>query len=369
MRTLKCYDGAQEVEMMSTPVPLLLEAETRALLDRIVASPTAQVRQVLRARIVLLAAAGWSNPRIAAELRCNLNTARLWRNRFLAQGLAGLRDVPGRGRKPQIVGEREAAIVAATLTPPEHSTHWSARRLAAKLQVSKSAVHRVWQTYGLQPHREKSFKFSRDPLLVEKVLDVIGLYLNPPDHALVLCVDEKSQIQALERTQPTLPLGPGKPACRTHDYLRHGTASLFAALTYPQGEVLGACAARHRHQEFLSFLRLIDRTYPTGEIHLILDNYGTHKHEQVQRWFARRPRYQLHFTPTSASWLNLVELFFSILTRQRVRRGSFTSLQALYKALHDYLRDWNEHPQPFSWTKTPEQILAPYNIAISGTEH
>ena len=214
---------------MSTPVPILLDERTRATLGQTVAAPTAQVRQVLRARIVLLAAAGQSNPQIAAALRCNINTVRLWRNRFATLGLAGLQEMPGRGRKPQIVGEREAAIVAATLTPPEHGTHWSARRLARKVKVSKSAVHRVWQDYGLQPHRQKTFKFSRDPLLVEKVIDVIGLYLNPPDNALVLCVDEKSQLQALERTQPALPLGPGQTACRTHDYTRHGTASLFAA--------------------------------------------------------------------------------------------------------------------------------------------
>lgn len=354
---------------MSTPVPIVLEPQTRAALDRIVGAPTSQVRQVLRARIVLLAAEGRPNGAVAAELGCNVNTVRLWRNRFVAQGLRGLQDAAGRGRKPVIVGVREAEIVSATLTPPDQSTHWSARRLAAKLKVSKSTVHRVWQAHRLQPHREKTFKFSRDPLLVEKVLDLIGLYLNPPEKALVLCVDEKSQIQALERTQLALPLAPGKTACRTHDYTRHGTATLFAALSYPQGDVMGTCAARHRHQEFLDFLRLIDRTYPTGELHLVLDNYGTHKHDRVQRWFAKRPRYHLHFTPTSASWMNLVELFFSILTRQRVRRGSFTSVQALYKALHGYLQDWNQHPTPFSWVKTPEQVLAPYNLAISGTEH
>ena len=354
---------------MSTPVPVLLDTATRAELERVVAAPTSQVRQVRRARIVVLAAEGKPNDEIAAELGCNVNTARLWRNRFVAQGLAGLQDAPGRGRKPVIVGVREAGIVSATLTPPDNATHWSARRLAAKLKVSKSAVHRVWRTYGLQPHRQKTFKFSRDPLLVEKVLDIIGLYLNPPEKALVLCVDEKSQIQALERTQLALPLGPGKTACRTHDYTRHGTATLFAALAYPQAEVVGTCAARHRHQEFLAFLRLIDRAYPATEIHLVLDNYGTHTHEQVERWFAQRRRYHLHFTPTSASWMNLVELFFSILTRQRVRRGSFTGVQALYKALHAYLRDWNEHPTPFSWVKTPQQVLSQYDIAISGTEH
>lgn len=354
---------------MSTPVPVLLDAESRAALNKVAAAPTSQVRQVERARIVLLAADGKSNSQIAAIVGCNVNTARLWRNRFLAQGLAGLQDAPGRGRKPTIVGEREAEIVAATLTAPDNATHWSVRRLAAKVKVSKSAVHRVWQEYGLQPHRERTFKFSRDPLLVEKVLDIIGLYLDPPEKALVLCVDEKSQIQALERTQLALPLAPGRTACRTHDYTRHGTATLFAALSYPQAKVVGTCARRHRHQEFLAFLRLIDRTYPTGEVHLVLDNYCTHKHAKVQAWFAKRPRYHLHFTPTAASWMNMAELFFSILTRQRVRRGSFTSVQALYKALHAYLRDWNQHPTPFSWTKTPERVLVHYDIAISGTEH
>jgi transposase len=354
---------------MSTPVPVVLEPQTRAALERMVGAPTSQVRQVLRARIVLRTAEGRPNGAVAAELNCSVNTVRLWRNRFVAQGLRGLQDAPGRGRKPVIVGVREAEIVSATLTPPDQGSHWSARRLAAQLKVSKSTVHRVWQAHRLQPHREKTFKFSRDPLLVEKVLDLIGLYLNPPEKALVLCVDEKSQIQALERTQPALPLAPGKTACRTHDYTRHGTATLFAALSYPQGDVVGTCATRHRHQEFLDFLRLMDRTYPTGELHLVLDNYCTHKHDRVQRWFAKRPRYHLHFTPTSASWMNLVELFFSILTRQRVRRGSFTSVQALYKALHGYLHDWNAHPTPFAWVKTPEQVLAPYNIAISGTEH
>lgn len=280
----------------------------------------------------------------------------------------GAAGCPGRGRKPVVVGVREAQIAGATLTPPDNATHWSARRLADKLKVSKSPVHRVWRAYGLQPHREKTFRFSRDPLPVEKVLGIIGLYLNLPDNALVLSVDDRSQIQALDRTQLALPLGPGKTACRTRNYARHGTATLFAALAYPQAEVVGTCAARHRHEGFLEFLRLIDRTYPTGEIHLVLDNCGTHKHENVERWFAKRPRYHLHFTPTSASWMNLVELFFSILTRQRIRRGSFTSVQALYKALHSYLRDWNEHPTPFSWPRTPLQVLSGYDIPISATE-
>jgi transposase len=354
---------------MRPPVPVSLTADEWAALQAIVAAPSSQVRQVLRSRIVLLAAEGKPNGEIAGELGCNVNTARLWRNRFARLRLSGLKDAPGRGRKPVYVGEKEAEVVAATLKPPAEATHWSARRLAKEVQASKSTVHRIWQAHRLKPHREKTFKFSRDPLLVEKVVDIIGLYLHPPQNALVLCVDEKSQIQALERSQPMLPLAEGKTACRTHDYARHGTARLFAALAYPQAQVVGTCAQRHRHQEFLAFLNLIERSYPQGEIHLVLDNYGTHKHEKVQRWFARRPRYHLHFTPTSASWLNLVELFFSILTRQRVRRASFSSVQMLYKAVHGYLRDWNEHPTPFTWVKTPQEALAQYNISIFGTEH
>ena len=356
---------------MSAPVRVNLRREEQAALQAIVRAPSSEARMVERARIVLLATEGKSNPNIAAELGCNVNTVRLWRNRFLSGGLAGLKDLPGRGRKPSYVGEAEAKIVAATLQPPQAATHWSCRRLAQQVGASKSTVHRIWQRHGLKPHREKTFKFSRDPLLVEKTIDIIGLYLNPPDNALVLCVDEKSQIQALERAQPLLPLAPGKTACRAHDYARHGTASLFAALSYPDAEVIGKCAQRHRHQEFLAFLNLIDRSYPAGQIHLILDNYSTHKHEKVRRWFERRPRYHLHFTPTGASWMNLIEVWFSILTRQRVRRGNFTSVQCLHKALHEFLRTWNEHPTPFAWAKTPAQALKHYNINIAnpGTEY
>jgi len=354
---------------MRPPVPVNLTDGDRAALEAIVSAPSSEVRMVLRSRIVLLAAQGKPNGAIAAALGCNVNTARLWRNRFVRLGPAGLRDAPGRGRKPVYVGAKEAEVVAATLQPPPAATHWSARRLAHAVGASKSTVHRIWQAHRLKPHREKTFKFSRDPLLVEKVVDIIGLYLHPPEKALVLCVDEKSQIQALERSQPLLPLAEGRTACRTHDYERHGTATLFAALAYPQAAVVGTCAQRHRHQEFLAFLNLIERRYPEGEIHLVLDNYGTHTHDKVKRWFARRPRYHLHFTPTSASWLNLVELFFSILTRQRVRRASFRSVDALYKALHGYLRDWNQHPTPFAWTKTPKQALVHYNVDISGTGH
>jgi transposase len=323
----------------------------------------------MRARIVLKSAQGLSAPEIASQLECNANTVQQWRGRFLARRLAGLQERPGRGRPAKFVGELEAQVLAETLQAPADATHWSARRLAKKTRMSKSTVHRIWQRYKLQPHREKTFKFSRDPLLVEKVVDVVGLYLNPPENALVLCVDEKSQIQALQRSQPLLPLRAGLPASRTHDYERHGTTTLFAALDRATGEVLGRCAQRHRHQEFLKFLRLVDGSYPQGEIHLVLDNYSTHTHERVKGWFERHPRFVTHFTPTGASWLNLVESWFSLLTRQRVRRGSFTSVMALIKSIHAYLRAWEQNPTPFSWTKTPEQVLAPYRLSISGTEH
>lgn len=353
------------------PAPLkitLTEAEKRSL-ERIVRSPSSAVRDVQRARVVLLAAEGLPNCEIAPRLGCNINTARLWRNRFHALRLDGLKDRKGRGPKPIYDAIKEAEIIAVTLTPPEQATHWSARRLAKKVGVSKSTVHRIWKAHKLQPHREKTFKFSRDPMLVEKVVDIIGLYLNPPEGALVLSVDEKSQIQALERTQPILPLGPGRPAARTHDYQRNGTTTLYAALNLTQPEVIGQCAKRHRHQEFLAFMRKIDLTHPTGEIHLILDNYGTHKQPKVEKWFERRPRYHRHFTPTSASWMNMVEAWFSILTRQRIRRGSFSSELALQKALHSYIRDWNEHPVSFHWVKSPEEVLRHYNIVNCGTEH
>ena len=347
---------------MSRPLPLGLSDDERRSLITIVRSPSAQAREVLRARIVLAADKGLDNGLVAEQIGCNIETVRLWRNRFHALRMDGLRDQPRRGRKAVYGPAKEAEILAATLTPPKQTTHWSARRLAKQVGVSKSTVHRVWQNHDLQPHREETFKFSRDPQLVEKVIDIVGLYLNPPENALVLCVDEKSQIQALERTQPVLPLGPGRPAARTHDYQRNGTTTLFAALNLTQPEVVGRCAKRHRHQEFLTFMRQINLEYPEGEIHLILDNYGTHKHEKVEKWFARRPRFHRHFTPTSASFMNMVETWFSILTRQRIRRGSFSSEQQLQKALHSWMRDWNEHPHTFRWVKTAEQVLRHYSL-------
>jgi transposase len=355
---------------MGAPVRISLSKQERRELERMVRAPSTQVRHRRRAQIVLATAETKArNAVVAVELGVNVNTVRLWRNRFARLGLAGLRDQPGRGRKPVFVGEREARIVAATLEPPEQATHWSSRRLARQVGASKSTVQRVWKAYDLQPHREATFKYSRDPLLVEKTVDVIGLYLYPPEQGLVLCVDEKSQIQALERTQPLLPLRPGLPASRTHDYARHGTVTLFAALERASGQVLHRVTRRHRHQEFLSFLRDIDRAYPAGEIHLVLDNYGTHKHKKVDRWLARRPRYWLHFTPTGASWMNQVEGWFSILTRQAVRRASVNGVQKLIRLLHDFVRHWDEHPTPFRWSKSAETVLKPYSLGISGTGH
>jgi transposase len=354
---------------MSPSIALELSSEEQSSLEKIVRSPSAQFRDVLRAKIILLAAQNETNQAISEQLGCNINTARLWRNRFHALGLKGLQDEKGRGRKPVYGAEKESEIIAATLTPPQEATHWSVRRLAKETGVSKSTIHRIWQAHKIQPHRVEHFKYSRDPLLVEKVIDITGLYLNPPEKALVLCVDEKTQIQALERTQPILPLGPGRPAAPTYDYKRNGTTALFAALNLTHPEVIGRCAENHRHQEFLAFLRKIDLEYPRVEIHLILDNYGTHKHPQVEKWFQRRPRFHRHFTPTSASWMNLVECWFSILTRQRIRRGNFTSELNLQQSLHRYIREWNEHPTPFKWVKTSDQVLRKYNIANNGTEH
>jgi transposase len=354
---------------MPKTIHIELSSEEKSSLEKIVKSRTAQTREVLRANIILLAAKNLPNEIISQRLGCSINTARLWRNRFHTLQLKGLKDAKGRGRKPLYPPEKEAEIIAATLAPPKEATHWSSRRLAKVTGVSKSTVQRIWEAHHIQPHRLDKFKYSRDPLLVEKVIDITGLYLNPPDKALVLCVDEKTQIQALERTQPILPLGPGRPAAQTHDYKRNGTTSLFAALNLTNPAVIGRCAEKHRHQEFLAFMRKIDLEYPQGEIHLILDNYGTHTHPKVEKWFQRRPRYHLHFTPTSASWMNMVECWFSILTRQRVRRGNFISELDLQKSLHRYIRDWNEHPIPFKWVKTPEQVLRKYNIVNYGTEH
>jgi len=313
----------------------------------------------LRGRIVLAAAEGQSESAIARQLGTNRKTVRLWRTRFTAQGLEGLWEVaPGRGRKPTYGPEKIKAIVEATLqSQPRGMTQWSCRRMAQSQGVSKSTISNIWRSHHLKPHRVKSFKLSRDPQFLEKLTDVVGLYLNPPQQAVVLCVDEKSQIQALDRTQPGLPLKKGRCGTMTHDYKRHGTTTLFAALEVLQGRVVGQCFERHRNQEFLRFLRRLDQEFP-GEVplHLVMDNYGTHKHPNVQAWLKRHPRFIPHFVPTSSSWLNLVERWFRELTTQSVRRGSFTSVQALENAIAEFLAAWNESPNPFVWTATVESI-------------
>jgi len=318
-------------------------------------------RRVLRAKIVLLAANGKLNKDIAAELGTGMKTVCLWRNRFAKAGLAGIeRDAPRGGRPATKRAEIAAEIVRVTTTEtPRAATHWSVRTLAAELGASPAMVHRVWKAHRLQPHRTKTFKLSNDPQFAEKLVDVVGLYINPPEHALVLCVDEKSQIQALDRTQKGLPIHPGRAGTMTHDYKRHGTTTLFAALLVAEGLVIEACMARHRHQEWIKFLKHIDASLdPSLDLHLVVDNYATHKHPKVRRWLARHPRFHLHFTPTSSSWLNLVERWFRELTQKRLRRGTFGSVRALQAAIVEYVEEHNEHSKAMKWKALPEEILA-----------
>jgi transposase len=313
----------------------------------------------LRCRIVLGAAQGESDSAIARRLSVNRNTVILWRTRFVELGVDGLWDIaPGRGRKPTYEIDKIAAIVDATLqTKPVGMTHWSCRTLAAQQGVSKSTVNNVWRAHNLQPHRTQTFKLSRDPKFLEKMTDVVGLYLNPPQQAIVLCVDEKSQIQALERTQPGLPIKKGRCGTMTHDYKRHGTTTLFAALETLQGRVVGECHQRHRHQEFIRFLRRLDKEFP-GKVplHLIMDNYGTHKHEKVKDWLKRHPRFIPHFVPTSSSWMNLVERWFGHLDNKAIKRGVFLDVADLQAAIAAFLDAWNVNPKPFVWTATVESI-------------
>lgn len=314
----------------------------------------------LRCRIVLAAAEGESDVAIAERLSVNRKTVVLWRQRFDEQRLDGLWEIAaGRGRKPTYDIDKIAAIVEATLqTKPEGMTHWSCRTMAKRQGVSKSTINSIWQTYSLKPHRVETFKLSRDPKFLEKMTDVVGLYLNPPQQAIVLCVDEKSQIQALDRTQPGLPIKKGRCGTMTHDYKRNGTTTLFAALETLQGKVIGQCYQRHRHQELLRFLRTLDNEFP-GKVplHLIMDNYGTHKHENVQAWLKRHPRFVLHFVPTSSSWLNLVERWFGALDEKAIRRGVFRSVEDLKASIEAFLTAWNKDPKPFVWTATIESIV------------
>jgi transposase len=314
-----------------------------------------------RARIVLLAADGTSNVEIAARVGVSKPTVTAWRARYQASGLRGLADEQRSGR-PRTVDR--AKILAATLAPPPKKlgvTHWSSRLLAAHLKVDASSVLRTWRHHRVQPWRAETFKFSTDPELVAKVTDVVGLYLNPPENAVVLSVDEKSQIQALDRTQKTLPMQPGQAERRTHDYVRHGTTTLFAALEVATGKVTGVCRPRHRHQEFLVFLRHVARAYPDQQLHLVMDNYATHKHPNVNAWLAANPRIHVHFTPTSGSWLNLVEVWFGIIERQAIHRGTFTSVRDLMAKIRGFINGWNDRCQPFGWTKTADQILTKAN--------
>ncbi len=360
--------------MWNPPDALALTAEQRRTLAAWVAARTTPQRVAFRARIILLASTGASNRTIARQVQTSRPTVILWRQRFLTGGVAALtEDAPGRGRKPVIAPATIKQIVAATLqTRPPAATHWSTRTMAQAHGVSPATIQRIWDAHGLQPHRTRTFKLSSDPCFVEKLTDVVGLYLNPPAKALVLCVDEKSQIQALDRTQPGLPMKKGRCGTMTHDYKRNGTTTLFAALNVLEGTVIGECMARHPHQEFLKFLRTLDRTTPpTRELHLILDNYATHKHDRVQGWLAAHRRFHLHYTPTGSSWLNLVDRWFRELSQKRIRRGSFASVRDLKRAIQEYLAENNTHPRPFVWTASVEKILAKINRckAILNTHH
>jgi transposase len=313
----------------------------------------------LRARVVLLCAQGVNNATVAERLQVTQQTVGKWRQRFLERGLDGLLDEPRPGAPRRIGDEQVEAVVAKTLTTrPADATHWSTRELARQLHLSQATVSRIWRAFGLQPHRQETFKLSTDPLLIDKGRDIVGLYLAPPTKAIVLCVDEKSQIQALDRTQPVLPMTPGLPERRTHDYLRHGTTTLFAALEVATGKVIGQLHRRHRATEFLQFLGLLDERMPAGvEVHVVMDNYGTHKTPAVKRWFVRHPRFHPHFTPTSASWINQVERWFAELTRKQLRRGTHRSTRDLEQAIRHYLATYNLNPRPFVWTKSADQIL------------
>ena len=344
--------------MRRAPV-IELSAEELTELQRAARSSRSSVREVFRARIVLAAAEGQENRAIAEQMDTRPDTVSKWRRRFAEQRMAGLIDRPGRGRKPRFGREVIERIVDDTVHHrPEQATHWSTRTMARHAGVSRTTVQRIWHAHELKPHLVRTFKLSNDQHFVEKLRDVIGLYLNPPEHALVFCVDEKSQIQALDRTQPGLPMKKGRAGTMTHDYKRHGTTTLFAALNVLEGTVIGKCYSRHRHTEFLRFLREIDRLTPRAlDIHLIVDNYSTHKHRQVKRWFERHPRFHAHFIPTSSSWLNLVERFFREITDRRIRRGIFRSVRELTQSIYDFLKHYNDNPRPFVWTKSADQIL------------
>lgn len=346
---------------LGRPVPLIvLTTDERETLERWARRPTTAQAIALRARLVLRCAAGESATAIAQDVHVTKQTVGKWRARFVARRLDGLLDEPRPGVPRKITDAQVERVLTATLeSTPRDATHWSTRSLAQHCDMSQTAIARIWKAFALQPHRVETFKLSKDPLFIDKVRDIVGLYLHPPARALLLSVDEKSQIQALDRTAPLLPIRPGQAERRTHDYVRHGTTSLFAALDVATGRVIGECHRRHRSREFVRFLETIDHTVPADlDIHLILDNYGTHKTAQVRRWFARHPRFHVHFTPTSASWLNLVERWFATLSEKQIKRGAHRSTRALETAIREYLAISNEAPKPFVWHKTADEILA-----------
>jgi transposase len=347
--------------MPRATAPVILSEDQRKQLEVWLSALGTPQQVALRCRIVLCCAAGRTEVETAAENQINRKTVRLWRERFSTQGLEALWEIaPGRGRKPVYDAARVKEVIDATLqTKPKGSTQWSCRSMAEAQGMSKSTVNNIWRSHNIKPHRSQTFKLSRDPKFVEKLTDVVGLYLNPPDKAIVLCVDEKSQIQALNRTQPGLPLKKGRCGTMTHDYKRNGTTTLFAALDLLEGKVIGDCYSRHRHQEFLKFLRRIHREFPgDNELHLVMDNYGTHGTPEVKAWLKKHPRFVIHYVPTSSSWLNLIERWFAELTTKRIRRDSFFSVEELVHAVHEFLNAWNEKPRPFVWTATVDSILA-----------
>ena len=351
------YFGLHWSEQLRVAPTIELTDEQERELSRLARSKRTSVRLAQRARIVLLAAQGLQNKDIAEQLGIGRVQVARWRERYLQAGLQGIeRDLP-RGAPPVKVDVAKL-VEMTTQTTPEAATHWSTRKMGAALGISASTVMRHWQAHGLKPHIVRGFKISRDPKFVQKLQDIVGLYMSPPEHALVLCCDEKSQVQALDRTQPGLPLKKGRAQTMTHDYKRHGTTTLFAALNVLDGQVIGQCQQRHTHVEWLRFLRKIDRETPKDKtLHLIADNYATHKHPAVQEWLAKHPRLHMHFTPTSASWLNMVERFFRDLTTERLRRGVFTSVPELVTAIEEYVAHHNTDPKPFIWTKSARDIL------------
>ena len=361
---------------MPTPVPRPIELSEpeRAELERWARRRTSAQGLAMRSRIVLLAGDGLNNTEIAARLNMSVSAVRRWRKRFCEHRLDGLSDEPRPGQPRKITDEMVEEVIVRTLeTTPKDATHWSTRSMAKEVGLTQSAVHRIWRAFGLAPHRQESWKLSKDPQFIDKVRDVVGIYLNPPERAVVLCVDEKSQIQALDRTAPILPMLPGTPERATHDYKRAGTSSLYAALDLSTGKVIGALHSRHRAIEFKKFLQTIDQQVPVDlDVHLVLDNSSTHKTPAIHKWLAAHPRFVLHFTPTSSSWLNLVERWFSELTTKKLRRGTHRSVRALNADIRAWIETWNDNPRPFVWTKTADEILdsiARYCTRINESRH